>query len=99
MKQRNGSTDDRIAQSGQPTSLLRRRRFNVSAHNLDEHQFAQAQTDAFCARPLSACLEQCQLDESVQQAARRLARATDAHQRRQAAKQWVEWPRLATEKT
>lgn len=56
MDKRNGPADGGVAQAGQPAGLLRRQCLKIAANDLNEHQLAEAQADAFSARPLSGHL-------------------------------------------
>ena len=63
MDQRQGLADGGIAQTGEPARILRRQRFNVAPHDVDEHQFAELGQNAFAAGALLRDLGDREMDE------------------------------------
>jgi hypothetical protein len=83
MQRRQGASDVRIAQSGQPVGAVLRQRFKVVADDVDEEQFAEAPEHHFAADARVLRLGDRKLDELRQRTFRTRALVDDARQRRE----------------
>ena len=89
--------DDRIAQTGQPTRLFRRQGLDISAHHIDEHQFAQLGQHGFAAGALVCRFRDRKADEIADPARTVVASISRLDHRRQRFQQGIERPGVAGE--
>jgi hypothetical protein len=90
------SADEPVAECREPAHVAGSERAEPASHQLDEHELAQAQPDAFAARAPLLGLGHGELDEPAEGIVRR-ERLTDVKQARQRGEERVERADIAAE--
>ena len=90
------ATHDVVAQAREPSRLLGGQRGQMSPHDLDEHQLAQPEPDAFTAGAPLPRLRDGEIDELAQRVAGRRPGGPNVEEVGQRAEQRVEGPSVAT---